>query len=200
MLSTAMRTRLARLSAGGATAALAATTVLVAAPAADAKPASVVSSYSCATALGDQVMGVTVKLDLPAKAKRGKKVSARPVKLTVVVPETLVSPMRDLLGISALSGSASNIKYKVGAKNVPLTKVKIPKTTVPASGPMVLKAKGVAGGFKAPNKKGKLTVSIPKSFTFNANNQDGQPVPSSPFNCSVASGAPTKLGTIKVVK
>lgn len=196
-MSVAKRTRLAAV---GGTAALAATTVLVAAPAAEAKPASLESSYTCATALGDQTMGVTIKLDLPAKAKKGKKVAARPVKLTVVVPETLVTPMRDLLGISALSGSASSIKYQVGKLQVPLKNVTIPKTPVPASGPMTLKAKGVAGAFKAPKKKGKVVVSIPKSFTFNASNQDGQPVPSSPFSCSVASGAPTKLGTIKVVK
>jgi hypothetical protein len=192
-----MRTRLAAI---GGTAALAATTVLVAAPAAEAKPASLKSSYTCATALGDQTMAVTIKLDLPAKVKKGKKVAARPVKMTVVVPESLVAPMRDVLGISALSGSASNIKYRVGKLRVPLKKVTIPKTKVPASGAMTLKAKGVASGFKAPKKKGKLVVSIPKSFTFNASNQNGQPVPSSPFACSVGSGAPTKLGTIKVVK
>lgn len=199
-MSTATRTRLARLTAGGATAALAATSVLVAAPAADAKPASLKSSYSCATALGDQAMSVTIKLDLPAKVKRGKKVAARPVRMTVVVPETLVTPMRDLLGITALSGSASSIKYTVGAKRVPLKKVRIPRTTVPTSGAMILRAKGVAGAFKAPRKTGRLTVRIPRTFVFNALNQAGQPVPSSPFTCTLASGAPTKLGTIKVVR
>jgi hypothetical protein len=196
-LSVAMRTRLAAI---GGTAALAATTVLVAAPAAEAKPASLKSSYTCATALGDQTMAVTIKLDLPAKAKRGKQVASRPVNMTVVVPESLVDPMRDILGISALSGSASAIKYSVGGMKVPLSKVKIPKTKVPNSGPMTLKAKGIANGFKAPKKLGKLTVSIPKAFTFNANNQDGAAVPSSPFQCSLAKGAPTKLGVIKVVK
>ena len=196
-MTTAMRTRLAAV---GGTAALAATTVLVAAPAAEAKPASLKSRYTCATALGDQTMGVTIRLDLPAKVKKGKKVAARPVRMTVVVPESLVTPMRDLLQIKALSGSASNIKYRVGSKAVPLKNVTIPKTTVPASGPMTLKAKGVAGAFKAPKKKGKLVVTIPRSFTFNASNQDGQPVPSSPFGCTIASGAPTKLGKIKVVK
>ena len=59
---------------------------------------------------------------------------------------------------------------------------------------MTLKAKGIANGFKAPKKQGKLIVSIPKSFTFNAGNQDGQPVPSRRSTCSVAKGAPTKLG------
>ena len=196
-LSVAMRTRLA---AGGAVAALAATTVLVATPSAEARPATLRSSYSCATALGPQVMKVTIRLNLPPKVKRGKKVAARPVNLTVVVPASLVDPMRDLLGISALSGSASSIRYTVGSKSVPLTKVRIPKTTVPKSGAMVLRAKGVAGAFKAPKKRGRYVVRIPKSFVFNANNQNGQPVPSSPFTCTVAKGAPTKLGTIRVVK
>ncbi len=196
-VTTAMRTRIA---AGGATVALAATTVLVAAPSADAKPATLKSSYSCATVLGAQKMAVTVKLNLPAKVKRGKRVAARPVNLTVVVPESLVSPMRDLLGISALSGSASSIKYTVGAKKVALSKVRIPRTAVPASGSMVLKATGVAGGFKAPKKRGKLVVRIPRSFVFNASNQNGQAVPSSPFTCTIVKGAPTRLGAIKVVK
>jgi hypothetical protein len=70
---------------------------------------------------------------------------------------------------------------------------------VPDSGGMTLKAKGIANGFKAPKKPGSYVVSIPKAFTFNALNQDGQPVPTSPFPCAVADGAPTKLGTLKVV-
>ena len=191
---------MSRLAAIGATAALAAGTVLVAAPAAQARPISLKTNYACETVLGDQAMKVTIKMDLPAKVKRGSKVKARPVNMTVVVPESLVTPMRDILGITALSGSASAIKYSVGSQKIPLSKVKIPLTTVPDSGSMTLKAKGVANGFKAPKKPGTYTVRIPKSFTFNANNQDGDPVPSSPFPCSVPSGSPTKLGTLKVVR
>lgn len=188
----------ARLAALGATAALVGGTALVAAPA-EAKPASLKSSYTCTTALGDQTMAVTVKLDLPTKVKRKKPVADRPVKMTVVIPESLVTPMRDVLGISALSGSASDITYSVGSKKVPLANVTIPRTDVPDSGTMTLQARGTAKGFKL-KKPGKYVVKIPSSFTFNADNQDGQPVPSSPFPCSVANGAPTKLGTIQVTR
>jgi len=189
----------ARLGAVGVSTALVAGTVVATASAADAKPVSLKSSYTCATALGDQAMAVTVKIDLPTKVKRNKAVASRPVKMTVVVPESLVTPMRDVLGISALSGSASDIAYRVGAKKVPLTNVTIPRTDVPASGAMTLKASGTAQGFKL-KKPGKYVIRIPGSFTFNANNQDDQPVPSSPFACTVGEGAPTKLGTLKVVK
>ena len=188
----------ARLAALGATAALVGGTFLVAAPA-EAKPVSLKSSYTCATALGDQTMAVTIKIDLPTKVKRKKPVASRPVKMTVVIPESLVTPMRDILGITALSGSASDITYSVGAKSVALANVKIPRTDVPDSGTMTLQASGTAKGFKL-TKPGKYVVKIPTSFTFNADNQDGQPVPSSPFPCSVADGAPTKLGTIKVTR
>ncbi len=188
----------ARLAALGATAALVGGTALVAAPA-EAKPVSLKSSYTCTTALGDQTMAVTIKIDLPTKVKRKKAVADRPVRMTVVIPESLVTPMRDILGISALSGSASDITYSVGSKKVALAGVTIPRTDVPDSGAMTLQARGMAKGFKL-KKPGKYVVKIPSSFTFNADNQDGQPVPSSPFPCSVADGAPTKLGTIKVTR
>lgn len=197
MSLTARSTRLAAL---GATTALAAGSVLVAAPAAQAKPVSLKSNYTCATALGDQSLDVTIKIDLPAKVKKNSKVKSRPVNMIVKLPESLVSPMRDILGITEISGSASAIKYSVGSKKIPLSKVKIAKTAVPGSGGMTLKAKGTANGFKAPSKPGKYTVKIPGGFTFNALNQDGQPVPTSPFPCTLTKGSPSKLGTIKVVK
>lgn len=189
----------ARTLAALAASAVAATTVLVAAPAAEAKPASLKSQYSCATVLGETPMDVTIKIDLPAKVKRGTKVKDRPVNMKVVVPESMVTPMRDLLNITALSGSASKIKYAVGSMRLPLKHVKIARTAVPESGAMTLKAKGVAQGFTL-KKPGTYAVKIPQQFTFTANNQDGEPVPSSPFGCAVADGAPTKLATIKVTR
>lgn len=181
-----------------ATTALAAT-VLVAAPSAEAKPVSLKSSYTCATALGDQTLTVTTKMNLPTKVKKGKKVPDSTVKMVVVVPETLVTPMRDILGITALSGSATDIKYSVGTKKIPLVKVKIPRTDVPASGSMTLRGSGIAKGFTL-KKTGTYAVKIPKDFMFNALDQNGDPAPSSPFPCALSDGAPAKLGSIKVVK
>ena len=189
----------ARTVAAIAATALATSTVLVAGSPAEAKPVSLKSSYTCTTALGDQTMAVTIKLDLPTKVKKGTKVKSRPVNMVVVVPESLVTPMRDVLGITALSGSASAIKYSVGSMKLPLKGVKIPRTDVPDSGAMTLKAKGVATGFKL-KKPGKYVVKIPKAFTFNAKDQNGNAVPSSPFPCSLADGAPSQLGTIKVTR
>lgn len=179
---------------------LAATTLVAAAPV-QAKPASVKTTYTCeASLLGAQDVGVTIRLDLPAKVKKGASVGSRPVKLTVVLPESLVGPLRDLLMVDELSGEATAIKYAVGSKKVPLKNVKLAPTTVPDSGPMTLEAKGVAGAFKAPTKPGTAAVKVPSSFTFTARDADGAVIGGSGFPCAVADGAPTRLGSIKITK
>ncbi|RYI99257.1 MAG: hypothetical protein EON52_26295 [Actinomycetales bacterium] len=78
--------------------------------------------------------------------------------------------------------------------------MKLAPTAVPDSGPMTLKAKGVAGGFKAPAKPGALTVKVPSTFTFTARDASGAAIGGSGFPCSLADGAPSKLGSIKVTK
>ena len=150
-------------AAVAATTALAASTVLVGTGAAEAKPASLKSTYTCeASVLGDQDVAVTTKIDLPATVKKGQRVADRVVKMTVVLPETLVSPLRDLLGVSELSGTATKIKYSVGSAQIPLKKVKLAPTPVPDSGPMTLRAKGIAQGFTI-KKPGTYTVKIPQA-------------------------------------
>lgn len=193
-------TRSTRLLTAVAGSALTAT-ALVAAPAvqaAPAKPVTLDTGYTCTTAIGDKSVDVTVKLSLPATVKKGKAVKASTVKLTVVLPEDLVGGLR-FLGVTELSGSATGAKYSVGATKVPLTNATIPPTAVPESGTMTLHATGKAGGFTI-KKPGTYAVKIPASFAFNAKNQDGEAVPGSPMPCSVTSGEPTKIGSIKVTK
>ena len=191
----------ARPLAALAATALAATALVGTAPAAEAKKASLATTYTCeASILGAQQVGVTMKLDLPAKVKKGKAVAARPVTMSVELPESLVGPLRDILGVEELSGQATAIKYTVGSTKVPLKKVKLVPTAVPDSGSMTLKAKGVSAAFKAPKKPGKLAVKVPSTFTFTARDGDGAVIGGSGFPCAVADGAPTKLGSIKVTK
>ena len=191
----------ARPLAALAATALVSTALVGAAPAAQAKKASVKTTYTCeASVLGAQDVGVTIKLNLPGKVKKGKPVAQRPVNMTVTLPEGLVSPLRDLLGVEELSGNASKIKYSVGSQKIPLKKVKLAQTPVPDSGSMTLKAKGIAGGFKAPKKPGTYVIKAPTNFTFTARDGDGAVIGGSVFPCSIADGAPVKLGSLNVVK
>ncbi|HEU5038563.1 MAG TPA: DUF6801 domain-containing protein [Nocardioides sp.] len=188
-----------RMTALAAAAGLVASTGLVATSTVAASAASVQTQYTCATALGDQTMDVAIRLALPKTVKKNRKVAARPVRMSVVLPEPLVTAMRDVLLITSLSGSASDLTYSVGSKKVPLKNVTIPSTDVPASGAMTLLAKGTAQGFRL-RKPGRYVVRAPRAFMFAADGQDGQPLPGSPFPCTVATGAPTKMGTIRVVR
>lgn len=194
----------ARPLAALAATALAATTLVAAAPAhaqTQAKPASLKTNYTCeASVLGAQDVGVTIRIDLPTKVKKGKAVASRPVNMSVVLPASLVDPLRDILGVDELSGDATAIKYAVGSQKIPLKNVKLAPTTVPDSGPMTLKAKGVAGGFKAPKKPGTAVVKVPSSFTFTARDSDGSVIGGSGFPCALTDGAPSKLGSIKITK
>ena len=193
-MSVVMRTRLAAV---GGTAALAASAVLVAAPAAEAKPASVKSSYSCQTDFGPQTVAVTTRMVLPAKVKRNKPVPGKPVRLQVVIPESLATAMRTF-GITSLSGSASGVKASVGATKVPVTGVTFPATAVPASGAMKINAAGKAKAFKI-KKPGKYVVSVPKKFAFTAKDQNGNALLNN-APCSLVAGSKSTITTLKVVK
>jgi hypothetical protein len=186
-----------RLVAAGATVALAVGTVLVAAPAAEAKTFSLKSSFVCSTDFGDQTFPVTTKIKLPAKVKKGTSIPGKTVKMQVVIPAALAGLMSSV-GIESLSGSASGVKAKIGSTKVPVKNVAFPDTKVPSSGDMKINAKGKASSVKL-KKPGVYTVSIPKKFKFTAVNQDGDPLlTKSP--CSLAPGEKSKLGTLKVTK
>ncbi len=177
---------------------IAATALVAAGPAAEAKPASITTSYACATPFGPQTVAGTTSVNLPARVRSGDKVSDRRVQVRVVVPAAFVAAAREFLGVTAISGKATDAFYRVGAKKVALTGLRLPRTALPARGPLTLRATGVAKGFQL-TKPGTYAVKVPLSFRLHAANQDGEPIPGTPLSCSLASGAPSKLGTIKVV-
>ncbi len=178
--------------------AIAVTAFVTSVPAAEAKPASITTSYVCGSPFGNQVVSGTSTVNLPAKVRSGTKLAERPVRIRMVLPAAIVSAMRDILGITAISGKATGASYTVGNKLVPLTNLVLPRTPLPARGPVTLNATGVAKGFRL-TRAGTYAVKVPTSFRLYAYNQAGQAIPGSPLSCTLASGAPSKLGTITVV-
>ncbi len=195
-----MRTspRLHAVLATAIVSALVATALVLSGPAAVAKPASITTSYTCATPFGPQTVTGTTSVNLPARVAAGQKVRDRQVQVRVVIPAAFVRAARDYLGITAISGKATDASYRVGAKKVALTGLVLPRTALPASGPLTLEATGTAKGFRIANP-GTYAVKVPLSFRLHAANQDGEPIPGTPLSCSLAPGAPSKLGSIKVV-
>ncbi len=168
-----------------------------AAQAAQARAGSVKSTYSCSTNFGAQQLQVTTRVKLPKRVVKGKKVGARPVSMTVVLPQGLSDGLR-LLGISSLSGQATGVKAKVGAKRVAIKGVSFTNARVPATGPMKFTAKGKTAPFKL-RKVGKAKVRIPVSFKFTAKDQTGGTL-TDQAPCTLVKGSASSLGTIKVIR
>ena len=185
------------LLASAAVTAIAATALVATVAPAEAKPASITTSYTCGTPVGPQTVSGTTSVNLPTRVKVGKKLADRPVHVRVTVPAEFVAAAR-MFGITAISGRATRASYRVGAQKIPLTKLVLPRTTLPASGPLTLKATGVAKGFRL-TKAGTYAVQVPASFRIQAADQDGRTFPGGPLPCTLASGAPSKLGTITAV-
>ena len=176
---------------------VATTALVVSGPAAVAKPASITTSYGCAPFDQYPVTGTT-SVNLPAQVTAGRQVPDRQVKVRVTVPAQIVAAMRQYLGVTALSGKATKASYRIGSKKVALTGLVLPETRLPRQGSVTLTATGTAKGFTLSNP-GTYAVKVPLSFRLFAANQDGEPIPGTPLSCTLASGAPSKLGSIKVV-
>ncbi|GAA4119842.1 hypothetical protein GCM10022215_22780 [Nocardioides fonticola] len=164
---------------------------------AQAAPASLTTTYSCSTSFGTESADVKLSADFPSSVASGSTVAARSVGFSVTVPPRFVGYMRQF-GVESVSGRGSKAAYRVGSTKHALRKVKLPKTAVPASGAMVLKGKGVASAFTAP-APGTYAVRVPSSFaaTMKATTSSGDSS-TIDLDCTLASGAPSKIGTLTV--
>ena len=193
---------MSRLVALGATTALAAGTVLMAAPAAEAKVSSVKSGFTCDSDFGPQKFDITTKMDLPAKVKKGKSVPGKPVRLVAAISSETADLLR-AIGAEYISVTADKVKASAGSTKIPVAGVKSPKTAVPETGGFNVVAKGTAAAFSIA-KPGSYTVKIPTKFLFSitqytAAQPDGSPLLEN-LGCAVDKGEPTKLTTLTVTK
>jgi hypothetical protein len=188
---------LTRVAAVAATTALAAAGLVGTATtsANAAKAAPLATTYSCSTPLGDLELPVTLSTTLPTSAKANKTIPAKTVTIGVTVGADLVGAASGLLGATGLGGSvAGDIlagKTKVGMTGtMPTTDIVDPFAALEMAGTGKTKAFKLA-------KAGTYVVKAPKTITFTPTNQDGEPL-IGPMPCTLANGAPSKLGSIKV--
>lgn len=187
---------IARLSAGLASG-LVAVALVPAVPAVAAKGAvTLTSTYTCESPAGSGSSQVRIATSLPGSVKAGSRVKARALQASITVPPELVDYLRQY-GVESISGSVKDARYRVGAKKVGLTTV-LPTTPVPASGGMTLRGKGRAGAFSIATP-GTYAVRIPASFVakVTARTRSFGDVRAA-LTCTLAKGAPSKLGSLKV--
>lgn len=185
--------QISRVAAFGAAGVLGAVALVGIAPAADAAKLTGKTNYTCVVpGLFDFTVPTTVKIDLPKKAKKNKKVKGKTVVMNMTIDEGTSGLIRELA--TGVGGTASGVTFKVGKTKVAVKNVKIPVTDTGDSGTIKLTAKGKAASFKAAKKKGTYAVKVPKAFEFTPTNQDGVPLVGT-IGCS---GKAVKAGTLKV--
>jgi len=176
--------------------------VLVAFPASStaavaSKRASLTSTYTCSSPAGTSSSKVVLDTAFPKSVRAGSTVAARRVTASITVPKKFVDFMRQY-GVESISGKAVDAKFRVGKKRVGVSDVVLPQTAVPASGGMTLRGVGTAGAFSI-GKPGTYAVRIPTAFDAKimARTRSFGDVAAT-LSCTLAKGAPDKLGALTV--
>ncbi len=176
--------------------------VLVAAPAGaanDQDPRTIDKQtvYTCSSdVLGTGDFETFVRVQLPRTVTAGKKMAARPIDLSIVVPEEMTQTLRDY-GVQEVSGRSDDATYKVGKKKRKIRRLEIPATEVPAEGLMILEGTGTAQAVRL-NEIDTYPVKLPKKFTA-AVSATGAFAYDDDLTCRIAEGAKTKIGSVRVV-
>lgn len=173
--------------------------LLVGASPARAEVRTLTTRYACQSDFGGGRSAVTVKVDLPDQVKAGRQVDARRITFRIVVPDALVTELRDN-SVDAVSATGT-AKYRVGAKRVPIRNLTVPRTDVPAEGAMVLRGSGRAGAFII-NEPGRYAVKVPKGLIAEVTAY-GVPIVgqvTTDLTCTLVRGAPATLSTLRVVR
>ena len=148
--------------------------------------------YTCSSeVLGTGDVETFVRVQLPRTVTAGKKMAARPIDLSIVVPEDMTQAMRDY-GVEEVSGRSDDATYKGKIR-----RLEIPATEVPAEGLLVLEGTGTAQAVRL-NKVDTYPVKLPKRFSA-AVSVTGAFSFDDDLTCRIAKGAKTKIGSVRVV-
>lgn len=179
---------------------------------AEAVTRSLTTSYSCtastaAGTFGPETASGTISVNLPRQIGVGTRLRARPITITVDIPEAMVDQMRDY-NIDSFQGSSDDASYRLKRRGIPVVKrpindLVLPETQVPATGGMTVVGTGTAAGYTF-QRTGRWSVLVPKSFTANGTVHAAGPFPpagnyNADISCTLASGAEARIATIRVV-
>lgn len=164
----------------------------------DARVVELRTVYTC-EALGESgATEVFVRTQLPRTVTAGTKMAARPIDLTIVVPEEMVQTMRDV-GVERVSGESHDATYRVGRITRDIRDLRLPTTEVPPPGElMVLEGQGTAQAVRL-ERVDTYPVKLPKAFTADVD-VEGQFSTTVELACSLAEGERSKIGSVRVVR
>lgn len=166
-------------------------------------------TYNCAVTagpldLGRHNLGVAISTTVPTSVRAGQTIPARPVNITLTLPEELRAATSGLLQGREAAGASTDasLTLTTGGRStaVRIPSLAAPRTPVPQNvgDKWTIPATGTVPAIKAPaNTKHTVALGVPKSFTIAATiyRADESTVPSS-LTCTGPSNL--ALGSIKV--
>lgn len=173
-------------------------TLLVAPSPASAVTRTLRTTYLCEVNGNSGHVKARITVDLPRTLHRGTRMHARPVRVRLVLPANIVDYMRGIGGQS-VEGYSRNAYYRIESHQRQIKHLRVPDTDLPASGPMVLHARGRAVGYRF-TRVGTYRVHAGHGFTTHATVHRAFTDVTSTMGCNVVLGSPTLIGTIRVVR
>jgi len=159
-------------------------------------PVELTTTYSCVGTLISGDFSGTLKLAMPTSVPSASMVPQRPVEISFTIPDAVLDGKRPPL-VNSISGTASNLSYRVGPQVVPVDNASIPSTAIPADGPLTITTNTTAHAFQA-QAPGTYPVKVPTTFTVNATAATLVGPQSDTITCTLKDGAPDLLGNLEV--
>jgi hypothetical protein len=163
------------------------------------------TSYRCtATAsgidLGAGRARATVRVNLPRQVQVGARIAARDIRFRVRVPSAILDQARTL-GVDAVDAASDDAYYRIKRQRKAVRNLTVPRTDVPADGPMVLVGTGRASGHTF-DEVGRYPIRLPLAFTASGTAYGAGPGVDQPFElaCRLVPDAPERIATIRVVR
>lgn len=175
-------------------------TALVAPPPASAVERTLKTVYKCEANGNSGRAKARIRVDLPRHVHKGDRLSARPIRVRLVMPDALTDYLRGW-GVTSIKGSSPDAYYRIRARQFPIKNLHVPETAVPDSGPLVLHARGRAVGhtFK---RLGRYPIYAGRGFTTNGTVYGGIAGSGTSFTmgCNMpTSSTPDKIAVVRVV-
>ena len=192
---------LTRVAAVTATTALAAAGLVgTATTSADAAKATTLNtSYHCSVAGQEFDLPVSLTSNLPTKAKAGKKVGATNVGISVTVPGSLVGLAASLFSATEMGGTIAG-DMMAGKTKIPLSGTTDLSPIADPTADLAITGTGKAAAFTL-KKAGTYVVKAPAALSFVPLKDGGAELsPGLAVPCTLGTGSPSKLGSIKVTK
>lgn len=142
---------------------------------------------------------VRVRVNLPRRVQLNDRLPGRRISVRMKMPSSMTDYLRSI-GADSIDGSSADAYYRIGHRQKDIRHLHVPRTEIPATGDLVLHARGRAVGHTF-RRRGPVGVFVANGFT-TTGTVYGTSFGDQPFEmgCNLLLDAPDRIATIRVVR